>query len=146
MTLPQPFPFNLMFNTSIGPTGQTPGFLRPETAQGIFTNFKKLLEFNNGRLPFAAAQVMPTPRDLQRNLPNSQQHIIPPAHSPLPLHPTSYSVLLSHWGNSSRRPPFLSAFLVRCFTRSARRSATRLLPSRACFASASLRWQRSSTS
>lgn len=52
-----PFPFNLMFNTSIGPTGQVPGFLRPETAQGIFTNFKKLLEFNNGRLPFAAAQV-----------------------------------------------------------------------------------------
>ena len=33
------------------------GFLRPETAQGIFVNFKRLLEFNQGRLPFAAAQV-----------------------------------------------------------------------------------------
>ncbi|XP_018019823.1 glycine--tRNA ligase, partial [Hyalella azteca] len=33
------------------------GFLRPETAQGIFVNFKRLLEYNNGRLPFAAAQV-----------------------------------------------------------------------------------------
>lgn len=32
-------------------------FLRPETAQGMFVNFKKLLEFNNGKLPFAAAQI-----------------------------------------------------------------------------------------
>lgn len=32
-------------------------FLRPETAQGIFVNFKRLLEFNNGKLPFAAAQI-----------------------------------------------------------------------------------------
>lgn len=32
-------------------------FLRPETAQGIFVNFKRLLEFNGGRLPFAGAQI-----------------------------------------------------------------------------------------
>lgn len=32
-------------------------FLRPETAQGIFVNFKRLLEFNQGKLPFAAAQI-----------------------------------------------------------------------------------------
>ena len=32
-------------------------FLRPETAQGIFVNFKRLLEFNQGRLPFAGAQI-----------------------------------------------------------------------------------------
>jgi glycyl-tRNA synthetase (class II) len=32
-------------------------FLRPETAQGMFVNFKRLLEFNQGRLPFAAAQI-----------------------------------------------------------------------------------------
>ncbi|KAJ8958855.1 hypothetical protein NQ318_019620 [Aromia moschata] len=31
--------------------------LMPETAQGIFVNFKRLLEFNQGRLPFAAAQI-----------------------------------------------------------------------------------------
>ena len=31
--------------------------MRPETAQGIFVNFKRLLEFNNGKLPFAAAQI-----------------------------------------------------------------------------------------
>jgi glycyl-tRNA synthetase len=32
-------------------------FLRPETAQGMFVNFKRLLEFNQGKLPFAAAQI-----------------------------------------------------------------------------------------
>ena len=32
-------------------------FLRPETAQGIFVNFKRLLEFNGGKLPFAGAQI-----------------------------------------------------------------------------------------
>lgn len=31
--------------------------MRPETAQGIFVNFKRLLEFNQGKLPFAAAQI-----------------------------------------------------------------------------------------
>eukprot|EP01133_Synstelium_polycarpum_P002650 gene2650-3056_t len=53
----EPYPFNLMFQTSIGPSGALVGYLRPETAQGIFVNFKRLLEFNGGRLPFAAAQI-----------------------------------------------------------------------------------------
>jgi len=55
--LSYPEPFNLMFKTSIGPTGTVPGYLRPETAQGIFVNFKRLLEFNGGKLPFASAQI-----------------------------------------------------------------------------------------
>lgn len=55
--LTPPIEFNLMFNTLIGPSGLVKGFLRPETAQGIFVNFKRLLEFNQGRLPFAAAQI-----------------------------------------------------------------------------------------
>lgn len=55
--LSEPMEFNLMFGTSIGPTGLVKGFLRPETAQGIFVNFKRLLEFNQGKLPFAAAQI-----------------------------------------------------------------------------------------
>jgi len=55
--LSEPIEFNLMFQTNIGPTGLIKGFLRPETAQGIFINFKRLLEFNQGRLPFAAAQI-----------------------------------------------------------------------------------------
>ena len=33
------------------------GYLRPETAQGIFVNFKDLLYYNGSKLPFAAAQV-----------------------------------------------------------------------------------------
>ena len=52
-----PVPFNLMFSSTIGPTGGTMGYLRPETAQGIFINFKRLLEYNAGTLPFAAAQI-----------------------------------------------------------------------------------------
>ena len=49
--------FTHLFQTNIGPSGAVKGFLRPETAQGIFVNFKRLLEFNQGRLPFAAAQI-----------------------------------------------------------------------------------------
>ncbi|XP_056439798.1 glycine--tRNA ligase-like [Gadus chalcogrammus] len=55
--LSAPISFNLMFQTSIGPGGNMQGYLRPETAQGIFLNFKRLLEFNQGKLPFAAAQI-----------------------------------------------------------------------------------------
>lgn len=53
--LSEAFPFNLMFQTQIGPTGTSIGYLRPETAQGHFVNFKKLLEFNSGKIPFASA-------------------------------------------------------------------------------------------
>ncbi|KAF7669275.1 hypothetical protein LDENG_00203280 [Lucifuga dentata] len=55
--LTPPISFNLMFQTSIGPGGNVPGYLRPETAQGMFLNFKRLLEFNQGKLPFGAAQI-----------------------------------------------------------------------------------------
>lgn len=53
----EPFPFNLMFKTSIGPKGDITGYLRPETAQGIFVNFRDLLYYNGNKLPFAAAQI-----------------------------------------------------------------------------------------
>ncbi|KAL0918797.1 hypothetical protein M5K25_010833 [Dendrobium thyrsiflorum] len=55
--LSDPYPFNLMFQTSIGPSGLSPGYMRPETAQGIFVNFKDLYYYNGYRLPFAAAQI-----------------------------------------------------------------------------------------
>ncbi|KAI4835798.1 glycine--tRNA ligase [Plasmodium brasilianum] len=94
--LSDPFPFNLMFQTKIGPKGDEAGgaagsdkdvgnekggaissgkvvgdgylneeeshlssiaFLRPETAQGIFVNFKKLLDYNGGKMPFGCAQI-----------------------------------------------------------------------------------------
>lgn len=52
-----PIQFNLMFDTQIGPTGQFKAYLRPETAQGQFLNFSKLLDFNNARMPFASASI-----------------------------------------------------------------------------------------
>ncbi|MBT5391645.1 MAG: glycine--tRNA ligase [Euryarchaeota archaeon] len=49
---------NLMFNTTIGAgTSGRPGFLRPETAQGMFTSFPALYRHNRERLPFGAIQV-----------------------------------------------------------------------------------------
>lgn len=55
--LSKPFDFNLMFETRIGPEGTSVGYLRPETAQGLFVNFRRLLDFNGGKMPFAAAQI-----------------------------------------------------------------------------------------
>lgn len=52
-----PVAFNLMFQTAIGPSSNAPGYLRPETAQGQFLNFAKLLEFNQQQMPFASASV-----------------------------------------------------------------------------------------
>ncbi|KAI9753607.1 MAG: Glycine--tRNA ligase 1, mitochondrial [Chaenotheca gracillima] len=52
-----PVAFNLMFQTTIGPSSNSPGYLRPETAQGQFLNFRKLLEFNQSQMPFASASI-----------------------------------------------------------------------------------------
>lgn len=51
------FDFNLMFQTSIGPGSQRKGYLRPETAQGMFTDFGRLLRFYRDKLPFGAVQI-----------------------------------------------------------------------------------------
>ena len=53
----EPVSFNLMFQTSIGPSSNLAGYLRPETAQGQFLNFAKLLEFNQSSMPFASASI-----------------------------------------------------------------------------------------
>ncbi len=50
-------PMNLMFNTEIGPGSGRTGYLRPETAQGIFTDFPHLLRFFRGKMPFGGIQV-----------------------------------------------------------------------------------------
>ena len=55
--LEPPVEFNLMFDTAIGPSGNLKAYLRPETAQGQFLNFSKLLEFNNDKMPFASASI-----------------------------------------------------------------------------------------
>jgi glycyl-tRNA synthetase len=49
--------FNLMFETSIGPGSGQPGYLRPETAQGIFVEFPRLKEYARNQLPFGITQV-----------------------------------------------------------------------------------------
>ena len=49
--------FNLMFKTSIGSHGEYTGYLRPETAQLIFVNFKNILETSRQKIPFGIAQI-----------------------------------------------------------------------------------------
>jgi glycyl-tRNA synthetase len=51
--------FNLMFETTIGPVKESgaTAYLRPETAQGIFVNFKNVLQFSRKKPPFGIAQV-----------------------------------------------------------------------------------------
>ena len=49
--------FNLMFETNIGPGTAAPGYLRPETAQGIFVEFPQLAEYARNQLPFGVGQV-----------------------------------------------------------------------------------------
>ena len=58
-TLTEPREFNLMFKTFIGALSGEEGaaFLRPETAQGIFVNFKDVLDSTRVRVPFGIAQV-----------------------------------------------------------------------------------------
>lgn len=49
--------YNLMFKTMIGAKGDKVGYMRPETAQGIFILFKRLERFFRGKLPFGAVQL-----------------------------------------------------------------------------------------
>jgi glycyl-tRNA synthetase len=49
--------FNLMFETSIGPDDSQRGFLRPETAQGIFVEFPRFKEYMRNQLPFGITQI-----------------------------------------------------------------------------------------
>ncbi|HXG91226.1 MAG TPA: glycine--tRNA ligase [Blastocatellia bacterium] len=57
--LTEPRQFNLMFRTTVGPVEDESGltYLRPETAQGIFVNFKNVLDSTNRKLPFGIAQI-----------------------------------------------------------------------------------------
>lgn len=58
-TLTDPREFNLMFKTTIGALGgeNDAAFLRPETAQGIFVNFKNVIDSTRFRLPLGIAQI-----------------------------------------------------------------------------------------
>ena len=52
-------PFNLMFETNVGPLkdAASVAYLRPETAQAIFVQFKNVLETSRQRVPFGIAQI-----------------------------------------------------------------------------------------
>jgi glycyl-tRNA synthetase len=58
-TLTEPREFNLMFKTTVGALGgkDDEAYLRPETAQGIFVNFKNVLDSSRVKLPFGVAQI-----------------------------------------------------------------------------------------
>ena len=58
-TLTEPKQFNLMFHTFIGATAgeENKAYLRPETAQGIFLNFKNVVDSSRVRVPFGIAQI-----------------------------------------------------------------------------------------
>lgn len=49
--------YNLMFKTQIGASGKQVGFMRPETAQGIFISFKRIARFYKDKLPFGIVQL-----------------------------------------------------------------------------------------
>ncbi len=57
LTLPKQF--NLMFHTFVGATAgeENKAYLRPETAQGIFLNFKNVVDSSRVRIPFGIAQI-----------------------------------------------------------------------------------------
>ena len=57
--LTEPRQFNLMFKTNVGPIddGTSFAYLRPETAQQIFTNFKNIIDSTSRTLPFGIAQI-----------------------------------------------------------------------------------------
>lgn len=58
-TLTPPRPFNLMFETHTGAlqSDENKAFLRPETAQGMFVNFKNVLDSSRVKVPFGIAQI-----------------------------------------------------------------------------------------
>ena len=58
-TLTEPREFNLMFKTTVGALGgeDDAAFLRPETAQGIFVNFKNVVDSVQARVPFGVGQI-----------------------------------------------------------------------------------------
>ena len=57
--LTEPLQFNLMLKTFLGPAEEKANevYFRPETAQGMFVNFKNVLDTMRPRLPFGIAQV-----------------------------------------------------------------------------------------
>lgn len=56
-TLGEEHAFNLMFETRVGAQGDSKSYLRPETAQGIFVNFKNVVDSMSPKMPFGIGQI-----------------------------------------------------------------------------------------
>src|SRR5690606_37356505 len=58
-TLTEPRDFKLMFETKVGPLADASAvaYLRPETAQGIFVNYKNIVDTGRVKVPFGIAQI-----------------------------------------------------------------------------------------
>lgn len=58
-TLTEPREFKLMFETKVGPLADQSAvaYLRPETAQGIFANYKNIVDTGRVKIPFGIAQI-----------------------------------------------------------------------------------------
>lgn len=55
--LTEPKAFNLMFQTDMGATGDQIAYLRPETAQSMFVQYKNVLDSSRQKIPFGIAQI-----------------------------------------------------------------------------------------
>ncbi len=103
------FNFNLMFSTTIGPGSQRTGYLRPETAQGMFVDFSRLLRFYRDKLPFGAVQIGKS----YRNEISPRQGMIrlrefTQAEAEIFVHPAEKNHHPSFWRYGEYRMPLLS--------------------------------------
>lgn len=99
-TLGEPRQFNMMFATNVGPVEDenSKTYLRPETAQGIFTNFKNIVDSFYPDIPFGIAQIGKafrneiSPRDFVfRSREMSQMEI------EYFVHPSEWEKYFEHW-------------------------------------------------
>ncbi len=62
-TFSEPEDFNMMFKVSLGPTGEKSGFLRPETAQGTYINFRREFRALRKKMPMGLGTIGPAFRN-----------------------------------------------------------------------------------
>lgn len=100
--------FNMMFKTEVGVLGGKYSYLRPETAQGIFVNFKNVLDSMQPKIPFGIGQIGKafrneiTPRDFIFRVREFEQMEIEYF-----VHPSSWEAYFDEWVGAMR------AWLVR---------------------------------
>lgn len=95
--------FNMMFKTEVGALGGQFSYLRPETAQGIFVNFKNVVDSMQPKVPFGIAQIGKafrneiTPRDFIFRVRELEQMEIEYF-----VHPDEWEKYFNHWLKAMR--------------------------------------------